>query len=149
MVRYNGQLLVPHARARVWALLSDWTNLATWDMNITRCDLRPGSTPTGVGAKFDCTFSFNGRVTDAGYECVEWDEGKRAVFEATSNLVRSRDTIEIDDGPDGQTEVKAEFHLFLRGPLFPLSFLLNGAMQDTCPKVMKDMRSFLDERLAK
>lgn len=148
MVRYSGTIKTAHNRARVWELISDWSNLALWDMNVKANTPRAGTPTSGVGAEWDCKFEFNGTKTDARYRCVEWDAERRAVFEASSTFVRSRDTIEVADVPGGGTAVTAEFQLYLRGILSPFSFVLNGAMQDTCPKVMKDLTAFIEERLA-
>ena len=64
-----------------------------------------------------------------------------------SPFVRSKDTIEVVKTDDGGTEVTAEFQLYLRGLLYPLSFVLDGAMQETCPKVMKDLDKFIADEL--
>lgn len=147
MVRYKSTITAAFPRARVWELVSDWSKLSIWDMNV-KSNIPISGTPTsGVGAEWDCKFEMNGRKIDAKYKCLEWVAGKRAVFEATSTFVRSLDTIEVADAANDATDVTAEFSLYFRGPLAPLSFVLNGAMQETCPKVMKDLEAFINDSL--
>lgn len=153
MVKYNGSVTVPFARARVSKLLSDWTNLAAWDMNITRSERiagQPGE--DGVGTRFSCTFELNGRASEVDYRCVALDRGALARFAGTTSLgpgvgVRTQDTLAFRDAPDGGTIVDAEFDLRFRGLLTPLSFLMNGTMQETGPVVMKDIDAFVKKEL--
>lgn len=150
MVRYRATINVAHSTDKVWKLLSNWTNLALWDINVK--EMIPieaeGVPKAGVGAMWDCKFEFNGRKTDAKYRCVEYTEPTKAIFEASSPFVRSKDTLQIKQGADANSsQVTMQFELYLRGLLSPLSFLLDGAMQSTCPQVMKDLEGFVDEQL--
>lgn len=147
MVRYRGTIKTKYPVSRVWELVANWTNLAVWDMNVKKMTPIDGTPSSGVGAGWDCLFEFNGNKTDAKYKCVLWEPEKKAVFEATSPFVRSKDTIEVVKTEDGGTEVTAEFQLYLRGLLFPFSFVLDGAMQSTCPQVIKDLDKYIDDEL--
>ena len=146
MVRYRGTVTTSFPRARVWELISDWAKLAVWDMNVKAMTPIDGTPKRGIGAEWDCKFEFNGTKTDAKYKCIEWEDGHRAVFQAMSPFVRSKDTMEVVE-KDGNTEVTMEFQLHLRGLLYPFSFVLDCAMQDTCPLVMKDLKAFIEKEL--
>lgn len=152
MVVYTGKVVVPFAKPRVWALMSDWTNLAAWDMNITRSEREAGQAEgDAVDTRFDCTFSLNGRVSQVAYVCREWAAGETCAFEGVARLaplvgVRSRDRIVCRE-VEGGTEVEASFDLKLMGLLRPLSFVMGSEMATTGPKVMKDIDSFVREKL--
>lgn len=150
MVKYSSSVIVPFARERVWKLMSDWTNLAAWDLNITKSVRAAGQKPdqVGVGTKYDCAFSANGMENvKVDYECVLFDEPNKARFVGLARLFRSVDTIQCEDAANGATKITAEFNLAFRGLLAPLSFLMNGAMQSTGPVVMKDIHKFVEEQL--
>lgn len=153
MVRYNGTITLPYPRAQVWRVMSDWTNLAAWDINITRSERVAGQpSPDGVGTKFSCTFNANGHSSDVDYACVRFDKQSCAQFVGTATLAgpvgfRSQDTLAFRDGEtDGTTELSAEFDLKFRGLFSPLSFVMAGSMKETGPIVMRDIEKFVAEQ---
>lgn len=151
MVKYAGSVVVPFARERVWKLMSDWTNLAAWDLNITHSALAAGQPPgaAGVGTKYDVLFSANGlKNVKVSYTCTAFDPPERCQYLGLATLFRSQDSVACEALPDGQTKITAEFNLSFRSVLAPLSFLMNGAMQETGPVVMKDIEKFVTEQLA-
>lgn len=130
--------------------MSDWTNLAVWDINITKSVLADDQKPNqvGIGTKYDCEFSANGMENvKVDYECVYFDAPTKAQYVGLARLFRSVDTVECEAEGENTTKLTAEFNLSFRGLLSPFSFLMNGAMQKTGPIVMKDIEKFLTERL--
>lgn len=152
MVRYTGKVVVPYARSRVWSLMSDWTQLQAWDVNITRSERVAGQTTgDGEGTKFDCTFSLNGKESQVDYVCQEWAPENECAFEGVASIaplvnVRSQDRLQFRD-VDGGTEVEASFDLKFTGALRLFSFVMGGEMASTGPKVMKDIDGFVREKL--
>jgi Polyketide cyclase / dehydrase and lipid transport len=155
MVRYNGSITVPYARARVWKLMADWTNLEKWDLNISRSERLSGQpTADGVGTKFSCTFDLNGKKSEVDYTCVKYDAEKMDVaqFSGLAALaplvgVRSQDTLSFRDAEGGGTVIDAEFDLTFRGLFTPLSFVMGSSMKETGPKVMTEMDTFVAKEL--
>lgn len=151
MVKYSSSVVVPFARERVWKLMSDWTNLSAWDVNITKSALSPDHTPgpPAVGTKYVCEFSANGMENvKVDYECVLFDPPARCQYVGLARFFRSVDSVQCDPEGDASTKITAEFNLSFRGLLSPFSFLMNGAMQSTGPLVMKDIEKFVAEQLA-
>ncbi|PXF43661.1 hypothetical protein BWQ96_06566 [Gracilariopsis chorda] len=150
MVKYRASIVVPYAQERVWKLMSDWTNLAKWDINITKSVLAESEQPgaCGEGTKYDCAFSLNGSEIPVNYNCIKYDEPRTCQFLGLAKLFRSQDTLEFEKEGEG-TKLTAEFNLAFRGLLYPFSFLMNGAMQKTGPIVMDDIQKFVDEELKK
>lgn len=150
MVRYRGTIYVCHEPDKVWKLLSDWGRLPQWDSNAVQMTPRSsenGQFALGIGALWDCRFDCDGRRVDARYRCVEWDRvGLRAVFEATSTFIRTRDTLEIIQAPGG-CQVSMQFELYYRNILAPLSFTLDTKMQRACPRIMNDLQKYVEEQL--
>lgn len=108
--------------------MSDWTNLAKWDLNITRSERVGPAAADGVGAQFSCTFDLKGKQSQVDYGCVQFDEGEVAQFVGTTSLgpgvgIRTQDTVALRDAPGSGTVIDAEFDLRFRGLLTPLSFL--------------------------
>lgn len=148
MVRYSNSIIVPFARERVFALLSDWSNLAHWDMNISKAVANPPTAPPALGTMYDCAFNLNGRSLDVDYECISFDSPNHAKFLGLASLFRSEDSITCEMVDNNQTKVTAEFNLTFRGLLSPFSFALSGPMQKTGPLVMKDLDKFVREKLS-
>lgn len=130
--------------------MSDWTNLAAWDLNITKSELasEQSSSKIGLGTKYNCAFSLNGKEIPVDYECIRYDAPKLAQFRGIASLFESKDTIECESTSDGQTKLTAEFNLSFRGLLSPLSFVMNGKMQKTGPIVMDDIEKFVGKQLS-
>lgn len=149
MVRYTSSIIIPYARDRVFATMSDWRNISVWDMNITKSELSEGQKPaqTGLGTKYNCAFSVGGRDLDVDYECIKYEEPNVAKFLGLASLFRSEDTVVCEPHEENSTKLTMDFNLRFRGILSPLSFALDGAMQKTGPLVMKDIKNFLDEQL--
>lgn len=152
MVRYQGSIVVPFARERVWQLMSDWRNLAAWDVNISRSELAEGESPdnVNVGTRYSCTFDLKGRSTEVDYRVQSWDVLNSCSFVGLAGIIRSQDSLSFEDHPgaDPATKISAEFQLNFRGPLALLSFVMNGKMQSTGPVVMKDMEEFVNKKLS-
>ncbi|KAI0558669.1 START-like protein [Gracilaria domingensis] len=128
--------------------MSDWTNLAKWDVNITKSELA-ASEPAdarGEGTKYDCAFSLQGSDIEVDYTCVKYEEPDLCQFVGLAKLFRSQDTLEFESKDDG-TKITAEFNLTFRGLLSPFSFVMNGAMQKTGPIVMDDIKKFVTAQL--
>lgn len=150
MVRYRSSVVVPYVREKVWKLMSDWRNLAIWDVNIKKSQLAEDQTgPIGMGTKYDCTFSMGSYDMDVNYECVLFDAPRKCQHLGFATLFRSRDTIECEPvvGDADKTRITAEFDLSFRSVLAPLSFVMKGAMDKTGPVVMKDIEQFVQKRL--
>lgn len=151
MVRYASSITVPFPRERVWALMSDWRNLATWDVNVTKSVLAAGQAENarGVGTKYDCLFrsSPEQKEMKVDYTCTLYNEPSECKYEGLAGLFRSNDAIECEAVDDHSTKVTAEFNLVFRGILSPFSFVMNGVMQKTGPIVMKDMDEFIKKEL--
>lgn len=150
MVKYISSITVPFARDRVWALLSDWSNLSAWDMSITQSILAPSqkSDKVGVGTKYNVLFTANGmKNVKVEYVCSVFDAPNRCQHIGTATLFRSQDTFQFDVVSETETKITAEFNLSFRCILAPLSFLMNGTMQETGPIVMKDIDKFVHEQL--
>ncbi|CAN8065830.1 unnamed protein product [Agarophyton chilense] len=148
MVKYRSSVIVPYARDRVWKLMSDWTNLSKWDVNITKSQLAASESTDaqGEGTKYECAFSLNGKPIDVDYTCVKFDEPNICQFVGLAKLFRSQDSLEFES-KDDETKITAEFDLAFRGLLSPFSFVMNGAMQKTGPIVMEDIKKFVTEQL--
>jgi hypothetical protein len=150
MVQFRQKLVVPYARSRVFALMSDWTKSSKWDNNLTTSVRKPDQpTPDRVGTKFDCIFELSGKASDVDYTIIAFEEGKIAQFEGFTDRLRSCDTLRFADAPGNprHTEVDANFDLTLRGFIRPLSFLMQGPMNSTCAVVMQKMETFIHEEL--
>lgn len=151
MVKYSSSVIVPFARERVWNLLSDWTYLSAWDVNISKSELssEQKNEQVGVGTKYYCEFSANGmRDVPVNYECVAFDAPNKCQYVGLANLFKSVDTIEFAPEGDNATKITASFNLSFRGLLSPFSFVMNGPMQKTGPVVMKDMEKFVEAKLS-
>jgi len=157
MVRFRGTIYVCHEPAKVWKLLSDWSRLSQWDENCESITpITPSSSSSwqssrgnfslGIGALWECKFDLNGRKVDAVYRCVEWEAGRRAVFCATSAFIRTRDTLEIIQAPGG-CQVSLQFELYYRNILAPLSFTLESRMQQSCHRIMAQLKKFVELQL--
>lgn len=148
MVKYSSSIVVPYARDRVWKLMSDWTNLAAWDVNIKKSELASteAAGATGLGTRYDCAFSTGGSSMDVDYECIRFDAPNRAEFRGIATLFKSTDSIACEEVNEG-TKITAEFNLAFRGVLSPLSFVMNSTMQKTGPIVMKDIEKFVGQQL--
>lgn len=149
MVRYIGTVVVPFSRERVWALMSDWTNLSKWDTNISRSELASNQKAgqVGVGTRYDCAFKKSGKELEVAYECVKFEEPRFCEYVGLATLFRSQDSVRCSSLENGSTEITAEFNLTFRSVLNPLSFVLDGEMQRTGPVVMNDIQKFIEEEL--
>lgn len=151
MVRFIGSVIVPYSRDRVFTLMSDWTNLKIWDINIIKSDLSPNQSQTsGKGTRYDCAFKVGNRAPiDVAYECVSFTDNTEARFLGLATLFRSEDAVSVADvpGQPGHTNLTAEFNLSFRGLLSPLSFVMQGQMDKTGPIVMKDIETFVTDNL--
>lgn len=151
MVRYISSVTVPFPRQRVWALMSDWTNVPSWDLNITKCTLAEGQPPgsIGKGIHYDCLFSSSSmKDIEVDYECVVYDPPHKCSYVGLAKLLRSQDSIACESvDNDTATKITAEFNLDFRGLLSPFSFVMNGAMQKTCPAVMDEIKKFVGKEL--
>lgn len=154
MVRYTNSIIVPFARERVFSLMSDWRNLSSWDTNIVRSELskhqKVEHQTIGVGTKYDCAFKVGSYQMPVDYTCTQYDTNVFCQYEGYTTLFKSLDFIHCDDVPDqvGSTKITASFSLAFRGPLSPLSFLLNSSMQKTGPVVMKEIDTFVRRQLS-
>lgn len=131
--------------------MSDWTNVPSWDLNITKCTLAEGQSPgtIGKGTHYDCLFSNNNmKDVKVDYECIVFDPPHKCSYVGLAKLFRSQDSIgceSVDD--DTATKITAEFNLSFRGLLSPFSFVMNSAMQKTGPAVMDEIKKFVDKEL--
>lgn len=129
--------------------MADWSNLAVWDLNISKSVLSAGQKvgTMGVGTTYDCAFNAGGREMDVIYECTKFEAPNNAQFVGMATLFRSEDSIECEEVSTNETKITAEFNLKFRGILSPISGLLNGAMQKAGPVVMKDIEGFVGKEL--
>lgn len=150
MVNFTASITVPYARQRVWPVLSDWTNLSRWDINIKTSTLaaeEASDAPQKEGTCYDCTFAMGQNIIPVAYKCVRMQPMSECQFQGLARLFRSVDTLSFEEMGDAQTRVTASFELNFRGLLAPFSFVMGGAMRDTGPIVMKDIAKFLDDEL--
>lgn len=151
MVKYSSSVIVPFARERVWKLMSDWTYLSAWDVNISKSQLSSGQKAgqVGVGTKYYCEFSANGMSdVPVNYECMVFDAPNKCQYVGLAKLFKSVDTVECAPEGDNATKITASFNLSFRGLLSPFSFVMNGAMQKTGPVVMQDIEKFVATKLS-
>lgn len=107
MVKYSGSVVVPYARERVFALMSDWTNVCVWDTNISQSTLASTSSSgatqkagqVGEGTRYDCAFKVAGKQLAVDYECVKFDAPRYCEYSGTASLFTSRDWLQFKDAP--------------------------------------------------
>ena len=71
---------IPSAPAKVWAVLADFPNIATWNTGVTKSFATSDSTG-GVGAQRHCDLAPFGELEET---VKEWDETRRMVISIDS-----------------------------------------------------------------
>jgi hypothetical protein len=113
---------------RVAAFLSDFTTSAEWDPHTVSCTrLNPGELAgVGVGAEYENVQKIAGRTSTLHYRIVEYDPGRRIVFEGGNDTVHTRDEMLFQQDSGGRTSVTYTVDVELSGaakaaqPLIPV-----------------------------
>ena len=71
---------IPSAPAKVWAVLADFPNIATWNTGVSKSFATPDSTG-GVGAQRHCDLAPFGELEET---VKEWDDTRRMVISIDS-----------------------------------------------------------------
>ncbi len=71
---------IPSAPARVWAVLADFPNIATWNTGVAKSFATSDST-SGVGAQRHCDLAPFGELEET---VKEWDDARRMVISIDS-----------------------------------------------------------------
>lgn len=102
---------------RVAAFLSDFTTSAQWDPHTVSCTRTEGkgSGGLGVGARYRNVQKIAGRTSTLSYRVVEYEPGRRIVFEGGNDTVHTRDEMVFDRDSAGRTSVTYTVDVTVRG----------------------------------
>ena len=99
---------IPSAPAKVWAVLADFPNIATWNTGVTKSFATSDSTG-GVGAQRHCDLTPFGELEET---VREWDETRRMVIsiDSAKKLPIAQGEVTIVLSPaDDATEVSVNY----------------------------------------
>ena len=85
---------------QAFAYLADFSNTSEWDPTVSRAQmLTPG--PIGEGTRFEVVLPIGRRALRFEYAITRYEPHRRVILEATTNHLRSVDTIELEPTADG------------------------------------------------
>jgi hypothetical protein len=112
MIEARGELVVPTAPARAFALLSDPARIPEWRPDILEVSPVAGS---GVGARYDEVIAFMGRKTQT-FEVIEHVPGRAFAVRAVAGLaLRPTQRYRVEPAGEGQTRIQYEIELPVEG----------------------------------
>ena len=132
---------IPSAPAKVWAVLADFPNIATWNTGVTKSFATSDSTG-GVGAQRHCDLAPFGELEET---VKEWDDVRRMVIsiDSAKKLPIDHGEVTFDLSPvDDVTEVTVNYAY---KPKFGLlgqiigSLVLDGQLKKGFKGFLKDL----------
>ena len=114
----------------VTAYMCDFTTNAQWDPHTLSCLRLDDTGDVGVGARYEKVQKMAGWTSTLRYRVIEYDPGRRIVFDGGNDIVHTRDEITFDQDPlSGRTTVTYTVTVTLLGKA--------RAAQPLLPAVMK------------
>ncbi len=132
---------IPSAPAKVWAVLADFPNIATWNAGVAKSFATTDSTG-GVGAQRHCALAPFGELEET---VKEWDDTRRMVIsiDSAKKLPIAHGEVTFDLSPaDDATEVSVNYSY---KPKFGLlgqimgSLVLDGQLTKGFKGFLKDL----------
>lgn len=129
---------------KAFAYLADFSNTAEWDPTVSSArTLTPG--PIGEGSRFEVVLPIAGRELRFEYAITRYEPHRRVVLEATSEHLRSVDTIEVEATPDG-CRVRYDADLRPLGLAYLLDLPLHLAFQISGSRSARGLAAALARR---
>ncbi|GAB0498198.1 hypothetical protein MMPV_009539 [Pyropia vietnamensis] len=158
MVKFSKTLHVAASRSRCFELLRDWSRASSWDPAIVESSRQAGQPADafGTGTKWLIMFksSPDAKPMAVDYTTTKYETGPTKSilsFSGYATFVRSVDTLELTDAPapDGTpgTDVNYTADVRLRYIMAPLSFVLQGKMDEMAEPAMEGLQKFCDKNL--
>jgi len=131
---------IPSAPAKVWAVLADFPNIATWNAGVSKSFATSDSTG-GVGAQRHCDLAPFGELEET---VKEWDDTRRMVIsiDSAKNLPIAHGEVTFVLSPtDDATEVSVDYAY---KPKFGLVGQIMGSLA-LDGKLTKGFKEFLED----
>ncbi len=131
---------IPSAPEKVWAVLADFPNIATWNTGVAKSFATSDST-SGVGAQRHCDLAHFGELEET---VKEWDDARRMVISIDSAKklpIANGEATFVLSPADDATEISIEYAYEPRFGLFGQimgSLVLDG-------QFTKGFKGFLDD----
>ncbi|MHB1209006.1 MAG: SRPBCC family protein [Acidimicrobiales bacterium] len=126
MARYTAVIPSVRTLENTFAYMSDFSKAQEWDPGVVSAH-RVGVGPIGVGTEFDLVVTFAGRRMTLRYRVEEFEENHRIVFESSSTVLRSVDSLTFVSRSGGSemtyvADVRFTGVASLANPLLALGF---------------------------
>ena len=121
-----------------FAYLADFSTTVEWDPGVVSAE-RIDPLPLGVGTRFEVVSSFLGQRVPLRYEIVQYDAPKRVVLEASTEALRSIDTITCEPIAGG-TRVTYDASLILEGWRYVADLGLHAMFQVIGQRALAGLR---------
>jgi uncharacterized protein YndB with AHSA1/START domain len=131
---------------RVAAFLSDFTTTAEWDPHTVSCTRLNAEQHdgVGVGAEYENVQKIAGRTSTLHYRVVEYEPGRRIVFEGGNDTVHTRDEMLFQQDSTGRTSVTYIVDVQLNGAAKLAQLLIPVLMKKIADDGADGMQTRLD-----
>jgi Polyketide cyclase / dehydrase and lipid transport len=130
----------------VFDAIADFSSSAAWDPGVVAARrVRPGSsTPSGVGAVYDLTVTFRGRLSEMRYTTTRCERPSLVVLEGIGPKIVAIDTIAFEPAVRGGTTIRYAADLRLTGIGKVAGPFLIRAFEQMGQEALAGMKEWLD-----
>ncbi len=133
---------------RAFDAIADFSTSAEWDPGVLAARrVRAGrDAPSGIGAEYALTVTFNGRSSEMTYTTTAYEPSRLVVLEGVGPKIRATDTIELEPLATGGTRITYTADLRLSGAAKLAQPLLSGAFVRMGHQALDGMRAWFERR---